>query len=129
MELTLNFGWVLLAILLFWQWLHSTPYARAGRRAQFVALTMLVLFLFPVISVTDDLQASHNPAEIERSLRRNDQYVSPHSLLPTVAVPPATGFAEIVFPILSVAVPVSPQPLALAAPPFTSIQNRPPPRA
>ena len=129
MELALNLGWGLLAILLFWQWLHIAPHARTGRHIQFVALSVLVLILFPVISVTDDLQASHNPAEVERSLRRDDQSASLHSLLPVVAVPPSAGFAGIVIAFFNTVLPIQPQLLALTAPPLTSIQNRPPPPA
>lgn len=129
MELVLNLGWGLLALLLFRQWLHYTPHARSGRRVQFVSLAMLVLFLFPVISVTDDLQAVHNPAEIERSLRRDERSVSPHALLPTVAGPPSARMTGVVLAFFKVAPLPQPQRFALAASPLASIQNRPPPCA
>jgi hypothetical protein len=48
----------------------ALPAAGATRRTQMVALAVLILILFPVISVTDDLQAIQNPAEVDSCLRR-----------------------------------------------------------
>ena len=49
------------------------------RRTQLVALTMLILILFPVISLTDDMQAI-STAEVEHITRRAD-------LLPAIDQP------------------------------------------
>ena len=43
---------------------------------QLVALLMLTAILLPVISVTDDLQACQNPAEVERYLRKGEIHFS-----------------------------------------------------
>ncbi|HET8891596.1 MAG TPA: hypothetical protein VFQ41_22035 [Candidatus Angelobacter sp.] len=65
MELILNLGWAGIAatLLLFW----SRPWAtRAGARRSGIALLALlcvICILFPIVSMTDDLNAS--PAEPE----------------------------------------------------------------
>jgi len=42
---------------------------------QVTALAVLTMILLPVISVSDDLQQSHNPAEVERTSVRSDQHL------------------------------------------------------
>ena len=100
MELFLNLAWVALAALMFCLWLRYA--SRTGpdrhienRKAQFVALAVLLLILFPVISVTDDLQAIQNPAETDTSLRRGHLVSNQHSIFPTVAALPLPVFAEL----------------------------------
>ena len=134
MELFLNLAWVALAALMFCLWLRFAP--RTGpnrhtekRRAQFVALAVLLLILFPVISVTDDLQAIQNPAETDTCLRRGHLVFNAHSIFPAVAALPLPIFAE-----LSVGIQRIPAPGGLPAPVFdhpalARIQNRPPPAA
>jgi len=68
METVLNLAWALLVMLMFGLWMRFAPHTGPNRRGdspriQFVALAVLILLLFPVISVTDDLQAIQNPAE------------------------------------------------------------------
>jgi hypothetical protein len=41
---------------------------------QLLALAMLSAVLLPAISITDDLQAYHNPAEVQRTSDRNDRH-------------------------------------------------------
>jgi hypothetical protein len=66
-ELFLNFAWlsVSLALVVFW--------ARAARHtwSAFVALFLLLILLFPVISMTDDLVAMTAPFELEHPSRRD----------------------------------------------------------
>jgi hypothetical protein len=134
MELVLNLAWILQAALMFCLWLRFAP--RTGpnqrnldRRRQFVALTLLLLILFPVISVTDDLQAIQNAVETDSSLRRDHIAVNPHSIFHMVAALPLPAFAELSLgaPRLaatrSLPVPMSDHPA------LTPIQNRPPPTA
>ncbi len=132
MELTLNLAWIALAATMFCVWvrfaLRTGPDRRIeNRQAQFVALALLILIMFPVISVTDDLQAIQNPAETDSCLRRDHIVSNPHSIFPLVAAPPLPVFAELSFGVLRVAAPGS-----LPAPVFdhtalARIQNRPPP--
>lgn len=55
-------------------WLRMVSQGRDGRARwgiQVVALLLLIVILFPVISVTDDLMAAQNPAETDSVQRRN----------------------------------------------------------
>src|SRR5580704_6675329 len=45
---------------------------------QLISLCALTAILLPVISITDDLQASNNPAEVERGAGKRDQFLNPH---------------------------------------------------
>ena len=139
MELFLNLAWAMLAALMFCLWLRFAPRNAPNRhmqdrriesrQMQFVALVILVLILFPVISVTDDLQAIQNPAETDSSLRRNQVGTIMHTVFPTVATLPPPAFEEISFGFLQQATPGSLPDLIVDCPALTSIQNRPPPVA
>jgi hypothetical protein len=129
MEIALNLVWLLLAAVIVRLWISFAPRKGASLRTQIGALAMLILFLLPVISVTDDLQAAQNLAEYDTyaCLRRNSTVVSPHSIFPATAMLPVFMFTELSFLCFcSVApghLPVgTPNNPALAA-----IQNRPPP--
>ena len=54
MEIILNLAWIFLAAVIMWLWLRYAPCEGASRRTQVAALAMLIVILFPVISVTDD---------------------------------------------------------------------------
>ncbi|MGA2808431.1 MAG: hypothetical protein ABSE87_09860 [Terracidiphilus sp.] len=129
MELTLNLVWALLAAVIVNQWLRHAPSNGARRSTQLAALTMLIVILFPVISVTDDLVAAQNPAEADCCLRRDHVVSSGHSIFPAVAALPPPIFAELSFGFLCFAapghIPVPPG----SNPAMAAIQNRPPPVA
>jgi hypothetical protein len=95
-----------------------------------VTLAVVIVILFPVISVTDDLQMAQNPAEADAyylSTRRDHVAVSSHSIFPTVATLPPPVFAEFSFGFLRFAAPGNrPAPL-VEIPALASVQNRPPP--
>ena len=77
MEILLNLIWVALsaALSVFWL-LRRAPNARDGHsvslKKQLVSLAVVFLILLPVVSLTDDLQASIAPAEVEHACRRGD---------------------------------------------------------
>src|SRR5215469_12669714 len=85
MEFVLNFAWLLLAAAMLTVWLRSAPAKGIDRRQQFLALLMVILILLPAISMTDDLLAAQNPAEVDCSLRRDHDHANPHSIIPAVA--------------------------------------------
>lgn len=139
MELVLNLVWVVLATLMCWQWMRLAPPAAKNRRMQgqrddsrgmqLVALAVLLLIMFPVISVTDDLQAMQNPAETDSCLRRSQTVAAVHSVLSAVTALPLPAYAGIAFGYLRMTIPGSlPAPL-VDHPALASIQNRPPPVA
>jgi len=130
MELALNLVWLLLAVLLVKHWLSHTARGSARTRTHIAALGMLILILFPVISVTDDLVAAQNPAELDCCVRRlNAASACPHSIFPAVAAlpPPALSGLSVGFPSFNAPRP-APAPYK-KMPTLASIQNRPPPAA
>jgi hypothetical protein len=129
MELILNFAWLVLAVLMFWLWMRPALPSSARQRTQVIALLMLIVILFPVISVTDDLWAAQNPAELDCCARRHHAVSSPHSIFPVTATLPPPVFAELSLDFLHFAAPgIRPAPLVVN-PALASIQNRPPPVA
>jgi hypothetical protein len=129
MELVLNLAWVLLATLMFCLWLRFAPCTGTDRHLQLVALMVLLLILFPVISVTDDLQAVQNPAETDSLLRRNHGCSPAQSIFPAVAALPLPAMADLPFGFLGMAAPGIPQAPVFDGPALAPIQNRPPPTA
>ncbi len=129
MELVLNLAWVLAATTMFCLWLRSAPRADADRRMQLLALAVLLLILFPVVSVTDDLQAVQNRAEADCLLRRGHGCSTVCSILPAVAIPSLPAVADLSFGVLRMAAPGSPHAPVIDDPALAPIQNRPPPAA
>ena len=133
METGLNLVWALLAALMFCIWLRFAPLTGPNRgdsrRMQFVALAVLILLLFPVISVTDDLQATQNPAEADSCQRRDHDCSAPHHIVPAFTALPLPAFAGFSFAYLRLPAPGSLPAPVVANPSMASIQNRPPPVA
>jgi hypothetical protein len=129
MELSLNIAWMLLATAMVLLWLHFGLYDGSSRRSQLIALAILVMIVFPVISVSDDLQALQNPAEADCYVRRDHVVTSAHSILPAAANLPLATVAELPLGVLRVAAPGH-QPVRVAYHPgLAAIDNRPPPAA
>jgi hypothetical protein len=129
MELALNLAWAFSAIVIVCLWLRFAALAGTSRRTQWIALAVLILILFPVISVTDDLQAVQNPAEVDSCIRRVHAISHPHSTFPAVAAMPLPILAALPFGFLQMAAPGrSPAPV-VDHPGLRTIHNRPPPVA
>jgi len=79
MELFLNLLWLLLAVPAVWVW-HTARCRHVGSAGQsrqcVLVLGCVLLMLFPVVSVTDDLQAMR--PEIEESANRTGLRNSSH---------------------------------------------------
>jgi hypothetical protein len=129
MELVLNLVWVLLAVAFVRIWRHHAPRNGAGIRAQAATLLMLIVILFPVISVTDDLGAIQNPAEFDCCARRHGTITCPHVILPAVATLPPPVLTELSFVFSLSAVPGHVYTPLVKTPALAPIQNRPPPAA
>lgn len=129
MELFLNSAWALLAIVIACLWLRIEQRDQTGRRLPFIALVMLILLLFPVISVSDDLQSLHNPAETDTCQRRDYLASCPHYIFPALAALPEPVFAELTFGFQRFTAPLNLPVIAIDNPALDSIQNRPPPAA
>jgi hypothetical protein len=76
-ELFSNLLWMMLSSMLLGFWLigrnnWTDESTRCALSVQIIALALLVVVLFPVVSLTDDLQACPMPAESEHLSRRSD---------------------------------------------------------
>ena len=95
MEILLNCVWLVLGLSLITAWSAHAWSTRASehndllpsRRLQFMALLMLVVLLFPVISLTDDIAMCTAPRDAERALRLHDSVDGPQ---PAQAFLPST---------------------------------------
>lgn len=130
MEMTLNLAWLALAVWMAWAWVHYAPReGRPGsvdRRMQLVALSLVILILLPAISMTDDLTAARNPAEVDTSIRRDHDWLHPHVLIPVATAPVISLFAGLSLGTIKL--------ISRSAPPAVTsyaalhpIENRPPP--
>ena len=81
MELLCNLVWVAVTAALWSSWLVRRRHAKTASilptiALQLVSLAALTAILLPVISITDDLQAANNPAEVERSAGKRDHLIA-----------------------------------------------------
>jgi hypothetical protein len=131
MELTLNLGWVLVAVWMLCAWVRMAPRQAADRRIQMAALAVAILILLPAISMTDDLAAAQNPAEVDSCVRRSHDHngASPHSIVPAAASFPLPGFAGVALEFAGMAAPSTPPASFVENPSLQPIENRPPPAA
>ena len=129
MELFLNLAWLLMALILISLWVLLKPQAEERRRNSVIALAMLIVVLFPVVSVSDDLWSVQNPAEADTSLRRDHLSPSAHAAFPVVLGSPETIFCGLENTWVFNRV-LHQRPLITAQSRLPeSIQNRPPPTA
>ena len=130
MELFFNVAWLIVAGVLVTLWLRGDSQGNAERRAQLIAMAVLIAILLPVISVSDDLQAIQNASEADNYLRRD--HLVPFNLspvqpmlaviLPAMSAGLGFGFLRFIAPsLLSVLEPNHPE--------IAGIDNRPPPVA
>lgn len=129
MEFILNFAWLLLAATMTMIWLRSAPDTGVARRTQFVSLLALILILLPAISMTDDLLAAQNPAEVDCCLRRDHDHTNPHSIFHVVATPPLPAFRGTPLQLICILTTGTVADPFVSSPAVARIQNRPPPSA
>jgi hypothetical protein len=90
---------------------------------------VLLIILLPAISMTDDLMAAQNPAEVDYSLRRDHEYIRPHAIFPAAAAMLQLAFADVSLDTHHPAAPSLVSAPAFDSPALAPIQNRPPPAA
>ena len=76
-----NLAWVAVTIALWSCWFARRRQAKTASilpaiAVQLISLAALTAILLPVISITDDLQAANNPAEVERGAGKRDHLFS-----------------------------------------------------
>jgi hypothetical protein len=129
MELAFNLTWLGLAMFLVWLWLRFVPAVAGDRRAQIVALILVIVILLPAISVTDDLLASQMPAEVDTCLRRDNDWLTVHAVSPVAIALTLPVFAELFAEKRQLRAPSELPAPAYFPPALSSIDNRPPPTA
>jgi hypothetical protein len=129
MELILNLAGLFVAVAMVGLWLRWAPREGFGRQTQIVALALLILILFPVISVTDDLLAAENPAETDSCVRRDHMDVELSSQSPAACGLPEPLLAEVPLSYLGFAAPGTQPVPTKDSPVLAPIENRPPPTA
>jgi hypothetical protein len=129
MELFFNSAWGVLAAAIICLWVRFEERLHANRRQSFIAVLVLIVILFPAISISDDLWAINNPAETNTWQRRDHLGTCRHTIFPTSAALPEPVNVDLTVGFQPVALPL-PMPLpSFDNPALDPIQNRPPPAA
>jgi hypothetical protein len=118
---------VLVATASIYLWLKRGRRTSKSGRSSLVALAMLALILFPVISVSDDLWSLQNPAETDSCHRRVHNASSSNLHFPASAALPEPIDAELNIEFGRLDVPRLADLTAAINPAFGFIENRPPP--
>jgi hypothetical protein len=129
MELALNLGWTAMATAMCWLWARHARREGQGRSAQIVSLTLVLVIMFAVITMYDDMAMAQNPAETRCFQREDDFGAHEHVLLHPVVASTPTLAAELPFNTFRFAVPGSLLVPIVKVSALSSIQNRPPPAA
>jgi hypothetical protein len=130
MESVLNLEWVVLAAAMCGVWVRYALREGPGRRVQFIALALVLVNMFVVITMYDDMAMAQNPAET-RCFQQRDDDLGAHAhvpLHPAVALAPTLA-AELSINMFRSAAPGGLLVPTVKVPAFSSIQNRPPPVA
>ena len=100
-ELFLNLVWLATSSVLVAGWIWSIRKGHIEFEwTTLIALALLVVILFPVISMTDDLAVMSAPAEVEHMLRRSEAPLAPVTFLGILG-----ALAAIVLIVLNMAAP------------------------
>jgi hypothetical protein len=127
-EVFLNIAWALVALLLIELRRRTESRTGAQRRNSLIALAMLLVILFPVISVSDDLWSVQYAAETDTALRRIHLDARSSHAFPAAAPPPEEFAANVEFSQFHFIV-MQPSTPRAKRPWFPAIFNRPPPSA
>ena len=125
----LNLEWVVLATAMCWLWVHHARREGRGRWAQFTSLALVLVMMFVVITMYDDMAMAQNPAETRCFQREDDLGAHEHAQFHPVVASIPTPAAELPFSTFSFAVPGSLLVPTVRVSALSSIQNRPPPAA
>ncbi|MGA3373749.1 MAG: hypothetical protein ABSC48_18535 [Terracidiphilus sp.] len=129
MELALNLEWTAMATAMCWLWVRHARREGQGRWAQFVSLALVLLIMFVVVGIYDDMAMAQNPAETRCFQREDDFGAHEHALPHPVVASTPTLAAELPFNTFCFAVPGSLLLRAVEVPAISAIQNRAPPAA
>jgi hypothetical protein len=129
MELTLNLGWTAMTLAMGWLWAHHARREGQGRWRQFVSFALILVIMFGVITVYDDMAMAQNPAETRCFQREDDLGAHEHAQLHPVIASIPTPAAELPCNAFFSAMPGKFLVPTVKLHALSSIQNRPPPAA
>ncbi len=129
MEILLNSVWALVVTAIMCLWVRFGERTNGDRRTPFVAMAMLIVILFPVISVSDDLWSIQNPAETDTCQRRGLLASCPHCTVHAFAAHPEPAFTGLRVAFQRLNAPVRPPLFAVDTHIIDGIESRPPPGA
>lgn len=129
MAWVLNLEWVMLATLMCWLWVRHARREGPGRHVQFIALALVLVMMFTVIGLYDDMAMAQNPAETSCFQREDFSGARAHAMLHPVANFTQPLFSEQSFEVFYLGVAGDRPAPVLRSPALGSIQNRPPPAA
>ena len=130
MELVLNLGWVVLATLMCWLWVHHPARRESrGRLEKLVSLGLVLVMMFVVITMYDDMAMAQNPAETSCFQREDFSSARAPAMQHPVASFTQPLVSEPSFEAFYLGVVGNHPAPALQSLALSSIQSRPPPSA
>ncbi|MGD0830601.1 MAG: hypothetical protein ABR907_06645 [Terracidiphilus sp.] len=129
MELALNLGWMAMALAMCWLWVYHTRRDGQGLCGQCVSLALVLVIMFAVITMYDDMAMAQNPAETRCFQREDDLGAHANAQDHPVVASIPTLAAEIPFNTSRFALPGSLPVSTVKVLALSSIRNRPPPAA
>ena len=127
MEPLFNFVWALVAIAGVGFWFIQGRRNLGSDHSSAVGLALLVVILFPVISVSDDLWSLQNPTETDSFHRRDYGGGTPHTQPISVSSLPETFGSELLFSSWWIGIAHAVASPTVDNPALRPVENRPPP--
>jgi hypothetical protein len=127
MAWALNLEWLVLATVMCWLWLRHARREGPGRQVQFIALAMVLVIMFTVIGLYDDMAMVQNPTEASCFQREDLSGARAHAMLHPVVNFTQPLFSEQSFDVFYLGVVADRPTPVLRSAALGSIQNRPPP--
>jgi hypothetical protein len=130
MELALNLEWTAVAAVMCWLWARHARREGPGRRVQGIALALVLVTMFVVITMYDDMAMAQNPAETRCFQQREDELATHvHVPLHPIVSLVSQLSAKLSFGTSHSAVLGNLLAPAFEVPAKDPVQNRPPPLA
>jgi len=131
MELVLNFAWLLMCVALVALWRHlghkKPVHGETSCAMQLVALGVVLLILFPVISVSDDLLMAQSPAETVSCVHKSCNCGHHHHPMPMQAALPEHSKTQAAVEYTTLVLKSKLLDRSTQNPALRRVENRPPP--
>ena len=127
MEPIFNLVWALVAVTGIGFWFMHGRSKAGSNRSSVIGLALLVVILFPVISVSDDLWSLQNPTESDSFHRRDYRGGTPHFQPIAVSSLPKTFGPELISLSWRIGLSHLTASPTVQNPALRPVENRPPP--